>query len=200
MPASPRQRVSGLIDRMRTDAVPDPRAAADLLPLVYEELKRLARARLHREPPGSTLQATALVHEAYLRLLGGEEMGWTGRAHFFGAAALAMRRILVDRARARGRLRRGGARERITLAEDAALAPGPELDLLALDEALERLQAHDKRKAEVVYLRFFAGLDLSEIARAQGVSPATVKNDWSYARAWLHRELARAAAGGGTAT
>ncbi len=166
-------------------------AAEELLPLVYEELRRLARARLAGEGAPQTLQATALVHEAWLRLVGESDPGWSGRAHFFGAAAQAMRRILVERARARGAEKRGGDARRVSLDESAAVAAEPSLELLALDEALERLREHDARKAQVVLLRHFAGLDLEEVAAAIGVSLATVKTDWTYARAWLHRELSR---------
>jgi RNA polymerase sigma factor (TIGR02999 family) len=169
-------------------------AAEELLPLVYEELHRLARQRLALEPPGGTLQATALVHEAWLRLVGSghaEDEGWNGRGHFFGAAARAMRRILVERARRRAGLRHGGALRRVELTESVAVGDEESLDLLALDAALARLEALDARKAEVVALRFFAGLSVDEAARALGVSPGTVKNDWAFARAWLHRELER---------
>lgn len=174
----------------------DSQAAAELLPLVYDELRRLARAKMSKERDGGagqTLQPTALVHEAYMRLLGaeGESLRWEGRGHFFGAAARAMRRILVERARARGRVKRGGGAARVALEDDALAVEPPGDDLLALDEALERLEKRDRRKAEVVMLRFFAGLSIEEIAAAIGVSPATVKNDWTFARAWLHRELAR---------
>jgi RNA polymerase sigma factor (TIGR02999 family) len=171
------------------------RAAEELLPLVYEELRTLARRRLAEEPPGHTLQATALVHEAWLRLVGPEGEGegepWNGRGHFFGAAARAMRRILVERARRRAGLRHGGALKRVELTENVAVGDEESLDLLALDAALVRLEALEARKAEVVGLRFFAGLSVEEAARALDVSPGTVKNDWNFARAWLHRELER---------
>jgi RNA polymerase sigma factor (TIGR02999 family) len=167
----------------------DASAADRLLPLVYDELRRLAHRQMAREPSGSTLQATALVHEAYLRLVGALDLHWESRAHFFRAAALAMRRILVEQARRRRQVKRGGRLDRLPL-EEPACAPGVEpLDVLALDEALSRLEARDKRKADVVHLRYFAGLDVEETAGALGISAATVKNDWSYARAWLHREL-----------
>lgn len=182
----------------------DSRAAEELLPLVYQELRKLAHARMAKESGGGaghTIEATALVHEAYLRLLGpgGESLRWDGRAHFFGAAARAMRRILVDRARGRNRLKRGGGeggRERIELHEDAIAAPAPDTDagsdmVLAMEAALEKLESLDRRKAEVVMLRYYAGLSIEETASALNVSPATVKNDWAFARAWLNRELTR---------
>lgn len=184
----------------------DSRAAEELLPLVYQELRKLAHARMAKESGGGaghTIEATALVHEAYLRLLGpgGESLRWDGRAHFFGAAARAMRRILVDRARGRNRLKRGGGgggdRERIELHEDAIAAPSSaESDagsdmVLAMEAALEKLESLDRRKAEVVMLRHYAGLSIEETAFALNVSPATVKNDWAFARAWLNRELTR---------
>ena len=174
----------------------DPKAAGDLLPLVYEELRRLAAQRLAAEAPGQTLQPTALVHEAWLRLTGktGAEQDWDSRGHFFIAAATAMRRILVERARGRGRIKRGGDRRRQELNdwEGGAMAVEPPSDdLLALDEALQRLEQDDPRKARVVMLRHFAGLGVEETAAALNVSPATVKNDWAFARAWLHRELSK---------
>jgi RNA polymerase sigma factor (TIGR02999 family) len=168
-------------------------AAADLLPLVYDELRRLARSRLARESAPQTLQATALVHEAWLRLVGEQDPGWKGRGHFFGAAARAMRHVLVDRARARGRDKRGGGMQRVTLDDAAVLGADADVDILALDEALKHLQTHDARKAEVVSLRYFAGLELADIAAVLDVSLGTVKTDWAYARAWLHRELERGA-------
>ena len=165
------------------------RAAEELLPILYEELRSLARSRLARERGSQTLQATALVHEAYLRLVGSEDPGWRGRAHFFGAAAEAMRRVLVDRARAKGRAKRGGGAQRVTLDESAIVSAEPPDDLLALDAALGRLEKHDPRKAQVVKLRHFAGLSLEDTAAALDVSLSTVKADWTYARAWLHREI-----------
>jgi RNA polymerase sigma factor (TIGR02999 family) len=174
----------------------DRRAASDLLPLVYEELQKLAHRKLSHEPPGHTLQTTALVHEAYLRLVGRQDPGWDGRGHFFAAAAEAMRRILIERARRHGRLKHGAEYRRIEMNETATLEDHPSVDILALDEALQRLQAFDRRKSEIVKLRFFAGLTVEETAAALTVSPATVKSDWSFARAWLHRELSK----GDTAT
>jgi RNA polymerase sigma factor (TIGR02999 family) len=160
------------------------------LPLVYDELRRLAAARLAAEPSGNTLQPTALVHEAYLRLVGspgGEH--WNHRGHFFAAAAEAIRRILVEQARRRKRLRHGGDRQRVSLEVAEALVQAPSDDLPALDEALTRLSAHDPIKAEVVKLRFFAGLTMPEIAQALELSLATVERYWTYARLWLYAEL-----------
>lgn len=176
----------------------EPRAADELLPVVYEELRGIARRGLAGERAGQTLQATALVHEAWLRLGGGDSAAqdWENRRHFFAAAAQAMRRILVDRARRRGRDKRGGGRRRVDLSESVAVEAEPSLDLVALDAALEELETHDERKFKVVMLRYFTGLSIEETAEALEVSPATVKTDWSYARAWLHRELAGGAAEG----
>ena len=173
----------------------DSRAASDLLPLVYEELRRLARSQMKKEASGRTLQATALVHEAYLRLVGVTDLKWENRGHFFGAAARAMRRILVDEARKRGRQKRGGEFDRIELDQADAPAPG-KTDLMGLDDALDRLERDDARKAEIVMLRYFAGLSIEETAAALGLSTATVKKEWAFARAWLKRELERSAAGG----
>ena len=167
----------------------DRQATDELLPLVYEELRHLADRILASEKRGATLQPTALVHEAYLRLVGSDQAGWENRAHFFGAAARAIRRILIDRARARRGARRGGDRP-LRLDTDAPLAgPGPSLDLLALDEALAKLAALDAQKARVVELRFFGGLSVDETAAALGVSPSTVDRDWVFARTWLHRAM-----------
>ncbi|HVS38860.1 MAG TPA: ECF-type sigma factor [Gemmataceae bacterium] len=168
----------------------DVHAAAQLLPLVYEELRRLAAQRLTREAPGLTLQATALVHEAYLRLVGGEpDRPWNGRRHFFAAAAEAMRRILVEKARRRRRIRHGAGRQRIDLDEACGLAQSRSDDLLALDEALGRLAALTPVRAELVKLRFFAGLTMPEAAEALGISLATAERYWTFARTWLYAEL-----------
>ena len=164
----------------------DPRAAELLLPLVYDELRRLAAQRLAQEKPGQTLQATALVHEAYLRLVGGSPpRDWNSRGHFFAAAAEAMRRILVENARRKAGPKAGGDHQRVDL--DAIEPPieGPRVDLIALDEALTVLEAKDRRKADVVRLRFFAGLSIEQTAQALGISAATANNDWSYAKSWL---------------
>jgi RNA polymerase sigma-70 factor (ECF subfamily) len=160
-----------------------------LLPIVYQELRRLAAAYLRRERPGQTLQPTALVHEAYLRLMKDRPGRWQNRAHFCAIAAHSMRQILIERARARGALKRGGAQPRVTL--DEALVAGGEqsFDILALDAALERLARLDAEQARLVELRFFGGLTVEETADAMNISPATVKRHWTIARAWLAREL-----------
>jgi RNA polymerase sigma factor (TIGR02999 family) len=161
----------------------------DLLPLLYEELKSLASSKLKREVNHRSISATVLVHEAYMKLVGNEDLGWETRGHFFAAASEAMRRILVDRARKKKALRRGGDRNRQDFDEITLAVPPPTQDLLALDEALDRLAIHDKRKAELVKLRFFGGLTGDEVAKALGVSAATAERDWKYARVWLHREI-----------
>lgn len=169
----------------------DPKAAEQLLPLVYDELRNLAADRLAHEKPGQTLQATALVHEAYIRLVDKDKIQhWDSRGRFFAAAAEAMRRILVDRARARRSQRRGGTAKRRSLESLGAVASVPEDELLAVDEALERLQKLDPPKAELVKLRYFAGLTIPEAAQALGISIPTANRYWAFARAWLHEELA----------
>ncbi len=182
--------MSAVTQLLDAAAASDPHAAADLLPLVYAELRQLAAARLAAEEPGHTLQATALVHEAYLRLVGpGGGPDWNGRGHFFGAAAEAMRRILVDAARRKGRAKRGRGAARIDLDDLATrAAPAPD-DLLAVDEALDRLAAASPRAAELVKLRFYAGLTGDEAAAALGVAPRTADALWAYARAWLFDHL-----------
>ncbi len=173
----------------------DPRAAEQLLPLVYEELRKLAAQRLASEKPGQTLQATALVHEAYVRLVGGEQPhDWNGRGHFFAAAAEAMRRILVESARRKGRVRHGGGRTRIDLDQVAAIDDdGGADDLLALDEALGRLEAEQPEVAAVVKLRYFAGMTAGQAAEALGLSRRTADRHWAFARAWLFDALGGAA-------
>ncbi len=169
-----------------------PQAAAELLTLVYEELRRMATAKMAREDAGLTLQPTALVHEAWLRLGGDEQPTWENRAHFFGAAAEAMRRILVERARRRLRQRHGGGQERVDLDELEIAAPTDDAeDLLAMHDALDRLAAVDPEKGEFVKLRYFVGLSLEETASALGVSLTTAKRWWQYARAWLKVEMRR---------
>jgi RNA polymerase sigma factor (TIGR02999 family) len=169
----------------------DPQAAEQLLPLVYDELRKLAAHRLAHQTPGQTLQPTALVHEAYLRLVGDPKGGdWSGRGHFFAAAAEAMRRILVESARRKGRLKRGGGLARLDLdAAGQAAAPEVREDLLALDEALTKLAAADPQAARLVELRYFGGLPVAEAARSLGVSPRTADRLWAFARAWLLREV-----------
>jgi RNA polymerase sigma factor (TIGR02999 family) len=167
-----------------------PQAAAELLPLVYDELRRLAAVRLADEPSGNTLQPTALVHEAYLRLVGSPDGDhWNHRGHFYAAAAEAMRRILVEHARRKKRHKHGGQRRRLSLEAAESLAEAPSEDLAALDEALTRLAANDPVKAEVVKLRFFAGLTMPEVAQALGLSLATAERYWTYSRLWLYAEL-----------
>lgn len=176
----------------------DPSAAEKLLPLVYDELRKLAAAKLAQEKPGQTLQATALVHEAYLRLVGGQALAedqlqnWNGRGHFYGAAAEAMRRILIERARAKKAVKHGGQLKRLALDDvdiEAPVAPEPNCDILAVHEALNRLEQVDPRAGEIVKLRYFAGLSIPEIAAVLGVSPSTVDRQWAFARAWLHADL-----------
>jgi RNA polymerase sigma factor (TIGR02999 family) len=180
------RKVTRILDAIQQG---DRKAADALLPLVYDELRRLAAHRMADEAPGQTLQATALVHEAWLRLGGDDQPSWQNRAHFFAAAAEAMRRILIDNARRKNYLRHGGGAERVNLdGLDLAASVGDE-QLLALNEALDHLAAHDATKAQVVKLRFFAGLTNEQVARVLGVSEPTVKRHWAYARAWLFREM-----------
>ncbi len=172
----------------------DPAAVAQLMPLVYEELRRLARNYLRRERPDHTLQATALVHEAYLRLIDADAVSWQNRAHFYGIAAKLMRRILVDHARARNASKRGGLAEKISLDEAHDLPPAAANDLVALDGALQDLTKSYPRKGQVVELKFFGGLEAKEIAEVLQVSEKTVLRDWQFAKLWLCRELSGAAA------
>jgi RNA polymerase sigma factor (TIGR02999 family) len=168
----------------------DPHAAEQLLPLVYDELRRLAAERMAHEKVGQTLQATALVHEAYVRLVDVDKaQHWNSRGHFFAAAAEAMRRILVENARRKNALRRGGDRQRLDLELAEPAAPRLSDDLLALDLALEKLAAKDPAKAEIVKLRYFAGLTMEQSAESLGISLATANRWWNYARAWLHQEI-----------
>src|SRR6266403_1611210 len=168
----------------------DPRAAEQLLPLVYDELRRLAAQKLAQEKPGQTLQATALVHEAYLRLVDTEKVQqWNSRGHFFAAAAEAMRRILVERARHKHSLKAGGDRPREEMPDVEVPDTGPNVDLLALNDALEKLERQDRRRANVVKLRFFSGLTIEETALALDISASTADSDWAYARCWLRLEM-----------
>jgi len=169
--------------------------ASDLLPLVYDELRQLARARMARESSPQTLQPTALVHEAYLRVAGDDAPKWDRKGHFFAAAAIAMRRILVERARHYQRLKHGAEHQHVPLETDLDHgAEGADLtDVIAVDEALTRLEGIDPRKAQVVMLRYFVGLSVEETATALNLSPATIKNEWAFARVWLHRQLSERA-------
>jgi RNA polymerase sigma factor (TIGR02999 family) len=175
----------------------DPQAAEQLLPLVYDELRRLAAQRMARESPGQTLTATALVHEAYLRLVDTEKVQqWNSRGHFFAAAAEAMRRILVERARHKRSLKAGGGRARLEMADIEPAVPEPNVDLLALDDALKSLEKHNKRMAELIKLRFFAGLTTARAAEVLGIATSTANEDWAYARCWIRLELGATPGGG----
>jgi RNA polymerase sigma factor (TIGR02999 family) len=168
----------------------DPYAAEQLLPLVYDELRRLAAEKLAQEKPGQTLQATALVHEAYLRLVDVDQAHhWDSRGHFFAAAAEAMRRILIDQARRKRRAKHGGGRQRVSLDEALCLGEAPNDDLLALDEALDKLACAEPAKAQLVKLHYFAGLSLEEAGRVLGIAHRTAKRHWAYARAWLYAAI-----------
>jgi RNA polymerase sigma factor (TIGR02999 family) len=189
-PEDPAQERARTVARLvETADVGASELAHELLPVLYEELRALARARLAREAPGRTLQATALVHEAYLRLVGNQDPGWNGRAHFFGAAAQAMRRILVEEARRKKRTKRGGGRERVDLADVEIPVEPPVSDVLAVDEAVKKLEESDPRKAAIVSLRYFAGLTAEETARALEVSLGTVEREWRFIKVWLQEEL-----------
>jgi RNA polymerase sigma factor (TIGR02999 family) len=172
------------------------RPAADLLPVVYDELRRLAAALTHQLRPGQTLQATALVHEAYLRLVGEHDPGWQGRRHFFGAAARAMRQILIEQARRKASHKHGGQGRRVEVAEGIAYIEPPADDLLALDEAIQKLQGQQPRLAEIVLLRYYTGLSVEETAGVLGESVRSVYRDWRHARTWLALELGEAPAAG----
>ena len=171
----------------------DAKAADELLPLVYEELRLLAAQKMSQEPPGQTLQATALVHEAYICLVGSDDRDWSGRTHFFAAAAEAMRRILIENARRKQRLKRGSARQRIDLEDAGIVIDGPSEDIVALDEALTKLALEDPVKADLVKLRYFAGLTIEQAAKILNISRATADRYWSYCRAWLFDEINKGA-------
>lgn len=165
--------------------------AEELLPLIYEELRQLARARMAKEGAGQTIQATALVHEAYLRLIGDADPGWKGRGHFFGAAAQAMRRILIEQARRKRRLKHGGGWERVELDDACAAIDPPSDDLFTVDEAVQKLEHHDPRKGTIFNLRYFAGFTAQETAEALGVSVGTIEREWRFIKAWLREEMER---------
>jgi RNA polymerase sigma factor (TIGR02999 family) len=169
----------------------DAKAADELLPLVYQELRKLATYKMVNEAPDHTLQPTALVHEAWLRLVGAEQQTWQNRAHFFGAAAEAMRRILIDRARRKRAMRHGGGQQRVDVDHIEIAAPAEDDQLLAINDALDRLATHDKQKADLVKLRYFVGMTIEEAAQILAISDPTAKRYWAYARAWLYTEIER---------
>jgi RNA polymerase sigma factor (TIGR02999 family) len=181
----PEHPVGEVTQMLRAASGGDPKASADLLPLVYSELRKLARARMAKTPPGNTLQPTALVHDAYMRLVGSDDPSWDSRGHFFGAAALAMRQILVEQARRKAGRKHGGNRKRIDIdAMEPTIEP-PSEDVLALDEAMTQLEQADPRQARIVMLRYYAGLTTEETAAALGVSTRTVEREWRFARTFL---------------
>ena len=188
MPDSPQGIVTRVLQAVKSG---HPRAADQLLPLVYEELRRLGHSMMAKTPPGNTLQPTALVHEAYIRLVGREDPGWNSRGHFFAAAAQAMRQILVEQARRKQRHKHGGGLKRVDADEVDLPIESPSDDVLALDEALERLKKRDKRKADVVMLRYFAGLTNDETAKLLGISTRTTEREWRLARTLLYGQLFR---------
>lgn len=188
MGSMPSSQVTALLTRW---SLGESAAREELVPLVYDELRRVARHCLFGQPPDHTLQSAALVHEAYLRLVGNSSVQFDSRVHFFAVAAQLMRRILVDHARKKGAAKRGGDRVTMTLNEQIAPAKHREMDVVALDDALNELSRMNPQHGRIVELRFFAGLSIEETAQAMGISPATVKRDWAVARAWLYRELAR---------
>lgn len=183
------QRPENITELLASYGRGDKESLDQLMPIVYEELRRQAARYLRREQAGHTLQTTALIHEAYVRLVDQRNMQWQNRAHFFGIAAQMMRRILVDHARSKKRAKRGGSEVRVSLDEATVAVKGQDLDVVALDEALQRLAEIDEQQSKVVELRFFSGLSVEETAEVMGISKSTVKRDWSMAKAWLHREL-----------
>ena len=183
----------GAITRiLQHDGHDESHRARHLLPLVYEELRALARARMAREGAGHTIQATALVHEAFIRLIGDTDPAWNGRGHFFGAAAQAMRRILVEQARRKGRLKHGGGRDRVAFEENFAVDAPPTDDVLAVDDAVRKLETRDSRKGRIVNLRYFAGFSAEETAQAMGLSLGTIEREWRFIKVWLREELEEA--------
>lgn len=186
MPSSSRHETTQLLHKLSNG---DRSAADDLMPVLYHEFRDLAASYLRREGPGHTLQPTALVHEAFMKLIDQTRVDWKGRTHFFAVGAQVMRRILVDHARRRLRDKRGGGRQRVELTDDITISRERDADVLAVDEALDKLQSIDPRQAKVVELRFFGGMTVAEVAESLGVSKRTVEADWTHARAWLRREL-----------
>lgn len=181
---------AGLVTQMlKQVSAGDPRASSELLPLVYAELRKLAQSRMAKTPPGNTLQPTALVHEAYMRMVGGDAPSWNSRGHFFAAAAQAMRQILVEQVRRKASLKRGGEFDRVAVDPGELAIAEPSEDILALDEALKELERRDPRKAQLVNLRFFAGLTTEEAAAALGISVPTAERDWRFVKALLHSQL-----------
>lgn len=181
---------AGLVTQMlKQVSAGDPRASSELLPLVYAELRKLAQSRMAKTPPGNTLQPTALVHEAYMRMVGSDAPSWNSRGHFFAAAAQAMRQILVEQVRRKASLKRGGEFDRVAVDPGELAIAEPSEDILALDEALKELEKRDPRKAQLVNLRFFAGLTTEEAAAALGISVPTAERDWRFVKALLHSQL-----------
>src|SRR5262245_1652192 len=183
------QRPENITELLASYGRGDKESLDQLMPIVYDELRRQAARYLRREQAGHTLQTTALIHEAYVRLVDQRNVQWQNRAHFFGIAAQMMRRILVDHARTKKRAKRGGSAVKVSLADATVAVKGQDLDVVALDEALNRLAEIDEQQSRVVELRFFSGLTVEETAEVMGISLATVKRDWSMAKAWLHRKL-----------
>jgi len=183
------QPVGPVTEMLRAASAGDSQAAADLLPLVYAELRKLARARMAKTPPGNTLQPTALVHEAYLRLIGRDDPSWNSRGHFFAAAAKAMRQILVEQARRKASIKHGGGRKRVDVADAELFIDPPAEDLLALEEALTRLEQASARQGKIVMLRYFAGLTNEETAAAMDISLRTVEREWRFVRSFLYSQL-----------
>ena len=187
-PGAANNQVTRVLERVRCGELS---AASELLPLVYDELRRLAAAKMAQERPDQTLQPTALVHEAWLRLVGNEKQKWNGRAHFFGAAAEAMRRILIENARRRAAARHGGGEARLDINQIEIATTAPDDELLAVNDALEKFAAHDSQMAELVKLRYFVGLTTEQAAEVLGISVRTAERWWSYSRAWLYQEFER---------
>jgi len=188
-PPMPGENTSDITQVLQAIKRGDGQASEELLPLVYGELRRLAAARMAQEAPGQTLQATALVHEAWLRMVDAGDRTWENRAHFFGAAAEAMRRILIENARRKSRLKRGGGQLRVDLDELNLAAATPDDKILLMDEALERLEAEDPEKARIVVLKFFGGLTNQDVAKSLGVAERTIERQWAYAKAWLFQNI-----------